>query len=199
MSTSTDVHVQKALKQLRLPPDEVGPILAWFLNGRLVENPSRKDSPVLGDRDAVGEWVRHLQKLETLIAPDGDKPSKREFEKTLNWINSFLKRYIATPALFAESHLPTWNWGVRWTAEGKVAKALNVELLMLDYAVELVNAGRISSLKRCETCDDWLFAKTPHKKFCRDECRERFHSSNEADKKRRRDWARKNYWRRRGK
>lgn len=54
-------------------------------------------------------------------------------------------------------------------------------------------AGLLKKLRVCQKCGKWLYARFPHQRFCSTTCKDNFHAFNEADKKRRREWARANY------
>jgi hypothetical protein len=114
-------------------------------------------------------------------------------------IMRLLARYRATPGMdFAapakrEIHTPHHFLQIRWTLLGEQYNK-NHELFLVLDVMEIAQAGRIDSLKQCEHCRKWLFARFPHQRFCSENCKEHFHRFNEADKKRRREWARKNYW-----
>lgn len=111
-------------------------------------------------------------------------------------VNRFLRRFTATPSILPEYmgdlNPASRGWGFSWGRTGKREQPF-IEVGLALGIVDIAGAGRISSLKQCEDCRKWLFARFPHQRFCSDTCKEHFHRSNEADKKRRRDWARKNY------
>jgi hypothetical protein len=175
----------------RVKPEEIGFVVAMFLNGRLVKDPSRTDNPILGDRHAVAELVRQLQRLETLTVSEGDSTIDVEIEKMHGWLDSFFDRYVASPRIRARRHSPSWEWDRYWKQKGD--ESLDVELLMVDYVSELLLLGRMSALKPCARCGDWLFARFSHQRFCSDDCYKQFHKANEADKRRRAKWARDHY------
>ena len=114
-------------------------------------------------------------------------------EKTENSINRFLARYHAQPEVrwARRSQTGKWGWDLKWLPDTRGARFL--ELFAVLEVIKIAQAGHISSLKQCEQCHRWLLARFLHQRFCSAECKERFHATNEADKKRRRDWARANY------
>lgn len=115
-------------------------------------------------------------------------------------IMRLLKRFRATPGM--NFGVPTeeakkqssaqYFLQISWTLLGDQYEKNHELFLVLDI-MEIAQAGRIDSLKQCENCRKWLFARFPHQRFCSENCKEHFHRSNEADKKRRREWARQNY------
>jgi hypothetical protein len=156
------------------------------------------------DRDGLIKLVQELQKLEhewstvaTRFQGDGTGPFPSKAVQ-IPWrkICSILHQYTASPSLTLRwpqpeaGKQPDATWKLEWSrADGQA-------LLDLDFALdalEIFKAGKISSLKQCEVCGNWFLARFPHQKFCSAECKDRFHTTNEADKTRRREWARANY------
>jgi hypothetical protein len=129
-------------------------------------------------REQKAAWKRH---------PDP------ELVKLTSAINRFLCRYTAQPSLARVEPRTLQHWPIIWTPVG-TKKGRYIELRLVLEIISIAQAGRISSLKQCEQCRKWLLARFSHQRFCSEGCKEQFHRSNEADKKRRRDWARKNYW-----
>lgn len=154
--------------------------------------------------------VKRFQKLETVIRDTGrkltmkGKDGKRDADPYV-WslfvaINRSLKRHAAIPHILPYFMLrdpfptaPVRGWEQIWIpTTGKREQHFDQLFLVLTI-VEIARAGRIVSLKQCENCHKWLFARFPHQRFCSETCKDHYHRSNEADKKRRRDWARENY------
>jgi hypothetical protein len=174
-------------------------MLVPYLNGHLVGDVNRTDPDNfdVGDWRAIGEFVRQLQKLDSLKAAKGGRKKEAEFEETLIWIKNTLKKYNATPDFNAERGLPTWEWDIYWHVVGERISPQNIELQMTLFATELLRSGRISALKQCLNCGNWLFARFSHQVFCTGgDCYKQFHKRNPADKKRRNEWAKKDYWKR---
>ena len=67
-----------------------------------------------------------------------------------------------------------------------------VEIELFLTALEIAQTGQINLLMICEKCEKRLLARVKGQKFCSENCRIEFHSFNEADKKRRAAWARRN-------
>lgn len=155
-------------------------------------------------RDALMDLVRELQHLEH----EWLKPANR-FEKDRagygpskavkeHWriVSSIIGGYTAYPALTLSwtsdeaEDLPDATWSLEWNrADGKP----NLDLIFALNTLEIFKQGKISSVKQCEECGKWIIARFPHQRFCSGECKDRFHTTNEADKARRREWARENY------
>ena len=146
------------------------------------------------DTQALGLFVKQLQQLQDLLASYEvpDKPDA--VSKLRRSINRFFDRYDAKPVYEGDWTSPLMNWMVQWVCRGPSDKQRTYELIHVLNAAELARAGRISAVKECEHCHKWLFARFSHQRFCSDSCKENFHRFNEADKKRRREWAKNNYW-----
>jgi hypothetical protein len=111
-------------------------------------------------------------------------------------INRFLRRYVAVPIIlpdyFSDPNPKLRGWELTWGRKGHAMPF--TELRLIRTIADIASAHRISSLKQCAHCRRWLFARFSHQRFCSDACKESFHRTNDADKKRRSEWARKNYW-----
>ena len=146
--------------------------------------------------------VKGLQGLEALISNTQERGKDAEAGLRLftRGVNNLLGRYTARP-FFVPVHdgRPLRDWSINWLPVGgkkiggKKPEAY-LELYIVLQIIEIARAGRISAFKQCDDCQTWYFAKFSHQRFCSADCKEHFHRSNEADKKRRREWARKNYW-----
>jgi len=149
--------------------------------------------------------VKRFQTLENAIADQNiplfwyegrslvDNPDLMRMYRA---VNRALSRYTARPII-----LPTYmsdlksdsrTWELDWARVGGSSQPFMEVALAMDV-VTIASMGRINSLKQCEKCRKWLFARFPHQRFCSIECKDGFHASNEADKTRRREWARANY------
>jgi hypothetical protein len=166
--------------------------------GRRNEEYSRKQLILL---------VRKFQELnEAWMRPDyrgaamQDKmPSQAATEKVEgSWfaILKILEGYTAFPVLtqaldgLSAGSGANETWTLHWH---RADKKPHMDLQLSLDVVETFRAGKIGSLKECEECGKWLYARFPHQRFCSENCKDHFHKFNEADKKRRRDWARENY------
>jgi len=177
------------------PSEEAGTILVLYLNGDL-ESSVGDDELDDSDIEAIAELVERLKELDALQHDAERRGSEAKFDNALTLINEHLNRYTATPRLEAVRKLPVWEWGLCLVAKGKKPSRQSYQLWMSQLAVELVRSGRISYLKQCAQCGKWLFGLFAHQKFCKAYCKQQFHRLNPADKKRRADWARKDYWKR---
>jgi hypothetical protein len=159
------------------------------------------------DSRALLVLVKRLQALDTVLADstiplfslgrEGKMTDSPEVLRKLAAVNRFLWRYTATPVILpdymGDANPLSRGWRQEWIRAGKREQPF-IEIGFVLDIVGIASAGRISSLKQCEYCRRWLFARFPHQRFCSDSCKELFHRSNEADKKRRREWAKHNYW-----
>ena len=158
------------------------------------------------DSRALLVLVKRLQALDNVLADatiplfslgtEGKMIDSPEVLKNLRGVNRFLWRYTATPVILpdymSDANPLSRGWRQEWRRTGHWKQPF-IELGLVLDIVGMASAGRISSLKQCEQCRRWLFARFPHQRFCSESCKEVFHRSNEADKKRRREWARTNY------
>jgi hypothetical protein len=146
-------------------------------------------------RDRLRQIILALQELgdcrqitrQRILSGD---PTQIEEMRKIETVNKFLRQYEARPRL----RLPSpFGGGIRlaWRCAGK-----DIELNAVLIAVELARQGRIASLKECTNsdCKRWFFAKFAHSRFCSEDCKNTFHRENPDEKKRRREWARNNYW-----
>ena len=115
----------------------------------------------------------------------------REKSPKIQAMNKILRQFQARPLLRLLS--PPLGDGFR--LEWQRIEGDDLELQAVLRAVKLTQEGQIASLKKCANpdCNLWLFARFEHQRFCSESCKEYFHRFNEADKKRRREWARENY------
>lgn len=114
----------------------------------------------------------------------------REQEPKIHAVGKILRQYQARPNLRPQ---PGLRAGFR--LEWQRIDGDDLELLAVLSAVKLAQEGRIASLKQCANtnCEQWLFARFRHQRFCSEACKEMFHRTDETDKERRRKWARDNY------
>lgn len=111
-------------------------------------------------------------------------------------VNRVLRRYEAVPSIIPGVHIDPDSllrgWRLIWKRTGTHAQPF-FEIGLVLQIMEIASAGNIFSLKQCANCSKWLLGRFSHQRFCSQNCKDEFHKSNEADKKRRRDWARANY------
>jgi len=67
------------------------------------------------------------------------------------------------------------------------------EFAAVEAVLSLVRIGVIQRLSAC-SCGNWFYMRFSHKRSCRDKCRQMEQRGSEEYKKRRREWARNNYW-----
>lgn len=147
------------------------------------------------DGRALSSLVEQLQAMEKA------KGESARLE-ILESINHFFKRYTVTPSLgwFQPSNLPGSNtskpknqpWTLQWHKPGKMPKG-HIEFTYVTEILTIAQAGHLTSIRQCEQCHKWMFARFSHQRFCNDSCRELFHRFNPDDKKRRANWKRENY------
>jgi hypothetical protein len=119
-------------------------------------------------------------------------------------VNNILRRYSATPKVLLDlfgdplAARTSRDWQLGWSREGGGEQPF-VEIQLVLKITEVARAGKISSFKKCELCGRWYIARVRKQLFCKTSCRDKYHTSNEADKVRRRNWKRDNYWKHRNK
>jgi hypothetical protein len=167
---------------------------------------------IKGDRTAVDPralllLVKRFQALERITSykriplfwrsSSGDIEHNPELTRIYRAVNIALRRYAARPVIMpdymADMNPQSRGWSFEWARSGKSSQPF-MEVGFALTVVDLASSGRISALKQCEECRKWLFARFPHQRFCSEACKDHFHKFNDADKKRRREWAKKNYW-----
>lgn len=181
-------RVQKTLQQRStlMSLDDRAGALIHFLNGTVGGEPAQKK---LCNPRALLVMVKRLQTIEAAASKGGHTIPEESLMRLYRSINRFLSHYKAQPFILPLSSAEQWEF---WWSPLVPMKSLELDLVLL--TIEIAQAKRISSLKQCEQCRNWLFARFPHQRFCKEICKEHFHRFNEADKKRRREWARHNYW-----
>jgi hypothetical protein len=159
------------------------------------------------DTRALLVLVKRFQELDMVVRDrsiplfwqghDGKTVDSPEVMRKYRTVNRFLCRYAASPVILPE-HMTDLNplsrgWLFHWKQTGRREQPF-MELGFVLTIVNIAAVGRISSLKQSANCRRWLLARFPHQRFCNESCKETFHRTNEADKKRRREWAKNNYW-----
>jgi len=164
-------------------------VLAALNGGGINGQPFTKDSGF--SQRALQTLVlslKRVRKISSLKRSQFPDPLVLELDQ----INKFLGRFTAKPFLDIQ-HWGSQPWSLTWARpRSKSHPFLQINLLL--WAIEMGESGRIDSLKQCRNCGRWLWAKPKHQQFCpRSNCRDHFHQTNDADKKRRREWKRANY------
>lgn len=175
--------------------------LVRTLNDEL--GPASKGKRDVVDRRALLVLLRRFERLHAAIAKEKLVPrTKRNTESDeimgcYRAVNRFLRRYVATPVIvpltFSEPGDDSFGWDYMWSRTGKQHQPF-MELKLVEVIQRLAASDRLSSLKQCQMCKRWIFARFPHQRFCSDrDCKEMFHRTDPGDRVRRREWARKNY------
>jgi hypothetical protein len=148
---------------------------------------------------AAGDFGLRFERLERRDVRIAHRIASPEYWKLQEKLDRFLLRFEASPRMqLVPAMKPgvregTVFWGLSWIAARQQVRYW-YEMRLLNAVVEIAKNGGIKALRQCEHCQKWLFARRPAiDRFCTSECRELFHRTNEADRKRRRDWARENY------
>jgi predicted RNA-binding Zn ribbon-like protein len=138
--------------------------------------------------DSLRGIMLALQKLGECQSMSRQRLLRKQLPQ-IEAMNKILRRYQARPRLRLLS--PGDGFRLEWQRIGDD----DLELWGVLTAVELAQEGRIAKLKKCANpnCKRWLFARFKHQRFCSVACHEMFHRTDEADKERRRKWAKNNY------
>lgn len=128
--------------------------------------------------------------------PTGQMVVSSRLEWKLCRLNLILTRFRASPDVRPVDFPSTArrSWRVFWNARGRRPRKFDYEVELVSQILEIAKAGLLRNLRKCDQCGQWMFARRQSAdRFCSTTCRDRFHTTNEADKKRRRDWAQQNY------
>ncbi|MGB8030272.1 MAG: hypothetical protein WCF30_11465 [Terracidiphilus sp.] len=141
--------------------------------------------------------VKRFQELDKVMGDSGEVEGNDEVLARFQAVNRLLRRFTATPMILpgylSDPDSAARGWSLSWCRTGRTRQPFR-EVVLVFTIEAIASAGRISSLKQCAHCRKWLYARFPHQRFCSGgKCQQEFHKFNEADKKRRRDWARANY------
>src|SRR5664279_4662692 len=63
----------------------------------------------------------------------------------------------------------------------------------IDAVLELIRQDKLLSVRQCQECHRWYFARFSHQEFCTGTCRAKFQTTTEAFKERRREYMRGYY------
>lgn len=150
--------------------------------------------------------IKRLQSLDEVLSDGnvrlfeldskGKTSDNPDVTRRFRAVNRCLRRYEATPSIlpeyFSDPDTLSRAWELSWRRIGKWQQPY-FEIGLVLQILSIASAGNISSLRQCVNCHKWLLARFPHQRYCSESCKDHFHKFNEADKKRRRDWARANY------
>jgi hypothetical protein len=144
----------------------------------------------------IGSLLARIQRGDFRAAEEIGTP---ELLKIHGRLSRFLSRFGASPRMQLQPALGsgvrpgTVYWQLSWVPLGGEGRFWYEVPLLLEI-VQVARSGSINALRQCDQCQRWMFARRPAiDRFCKSECRDLFHRTNESDKTRRRDWARENY------
>jgi hypothetical protein len=117
-----------------------------------------------------------------------DDPSWGKIFAAEKQLDRKLKFYRGVPILWYDKEGPKLNWGATNPKLG------SHEMQAFDALLKLAREGLIGSVRQCEQCQRWIFARFRHQRFCPDgRCREKYFRSSESWKAHRRAYAKKLY------
>ena len=164
--------------------------------------PSVRGKRKIVDPRALLLLVKRFQQLDDALTHagavkgvNGSTYETPEVLKCYRAINRFMRRYQATPGILPHSMMgdnDSRGWEFAWARIG-VQHQPYIEVGLVQQIERIAASGRINSLKRCEQCKRWIFARFPHQRFCGPKCKETFHRTDPLDRQRRREWAKENY------
>jgi hypothetical protein len=145
---------------------------------------------------ALFVMVKRCQEFDRAMSRNKKSAGSPEVERSRNSLNRFLRRYAARPMILpgypGQERSPR-GWHLEWIRIG-TQKQLHSELRLMLHVVDIMLAGRITFLRQCGQCGSWFFGRQQNQRFCPGGvCQQEFHQFSEADRKRRREWARQNY------
>ncbi len=149
-----------------------------------------------GQWGTLHEIVLALQSLQPVTAITRQRvmnsdPTLKQQTQRLDSVNRILKQFEAVPVIKPPTPVKDSRIRLTWV---RTKGSANLELSAALVAVKLAEEGRIHSLRQCSKCAKWLFAKFAHSRFCSEDCKNNFYREDPDEKKRRREWAKNNYW-----
>ena len=116
-------------------------------------------------------------------------------------MNARLRYLEAIPVLLPPSTLSDGRVRMEWrrtsqsvTRSKQPRESANLELSAILSAITLTQIQRIASVRQCDWCHRWMYAKFSHSRFCPNrDCKELFHQGDPVRREAKRVQARKNY------
>jgi hypothetical protein len=157
------------------------------------------ESPFFSEN--MSRLIERLSAMRNQLYAQSGERSKSAQGYRQQWfvgLNEYLSRYSIHPQLV--NRYPrrpdhsgwelTWFWSKNDNQEICGPNAISVL-----FELALSDEEQFHRLRRCEygPCGKWFFADRANQVFCSSDCRYRFHCSDESDKRRRADWAKRNY------
>jgi hypothetical protein len=191
-----------------LRSDHVGPLISFHPS--VARHLVRALNAGGADAQALREVVRKLNEVDRRIREKrypGSESKMRLFDKPENLEIELRNRGFddATRKLlneiqreFGEFKLTMWpaypqksGWKFLWMIPGIAPDSPKVVYWMNKALVhDLAAAGLLRSVRECDFCQDWYFARKKDHRFCKRYCRERHHRSSEEGKAKRAEYMR---------
>jgi hypothetical protein len=139
------------------------------------------------------DLVRTLQEIEQLSGLLGD--TRTQWLKILHReaaypVSTLIKLHKKANQILSSCHWsPRITFGTSernrfaWDAKTKES---DWENRFVYWLLNLRAKGQILLVRSCRNCKRWFYATTNHQSFCKDNCRQKFHSGDENFKDRRR-------------
>lgn len=159
------------------------------------------------------EKMLELEKITKPIPPEEPMIAALEWKRTdppkyqLHWdiekcqaiLERELSKYRFTPhvaVVMGGGDRNPSRWSVWWQGNLTSESAMNVRMHAseaLELILKLTQAGDLSRLRRCAQCQEWLFARFEHQKFCSTKCQQKHYTQSETWKAHRRRYMRGYY------
>jgi hypothetical protein len=159
------------------------------------------DCPAIPERKRVLSILEEMLFLaragQSTIDQTERGPLTMEIENRKAMLNSELARYRFTPYVFMEpgsSELAV-IWHRDWRDEIEPMKPPDrlLEGQSIELILNLARSGHLLRLRKCLTCEKWLFARFIHQQFCSTKCQQKHNSQKEDFKVRRAEYQRAYY------
>jgi hypothetical protein len=171
------VPKRQAIRQFH--GEDQGSFLVAWLNGDTKPRASEQAS-----RRIVGllEGIKEMTPYWKFGNPEGVNLGDLQMKIT----NKFLKFYSGHPVLWFDSRGPMLNWFA--------AKAGAEEGQAFGVIFSLGREGLLDSIRQCDQCRRWIFARFSHQRFCPGgKCREKYFRSSDEWKAHRKSYQKRLY------
>jgi hypothetical protein len=183
-----------------LRSDHLGPLISFHrgMARHFVRALNARDPDV----QAIREAVRKLNEIDRRIREKGypgseskvglfDNPGnleielrKRGFDDATRRLLNEIQRELGDFKVTMWPAYPTRSgWKINWMISGFAPDSPKLVYWMNKALIhDLAAAGLLRSVRECDFCQDWYFARKGDQRFCKPYCRERYHRSTEEGK-----------------
>jgi hypothetical protein len=132
----------------------------------------------------------HLNKYKSggeFIVARKDKKLPPQFSKSYDRLNDTLGTFTHVPRIelnaVYDGNLASWAM----TDDSPIAHVR----VQVRWLLQVIGEGEILSIRRCQQCENWFFARVSHHTFCKPSCQKKDFSQTEDFKVGRREYMRK--------